>query len=408
MMTRMAVRSRRCCCWRSRRRAGAGADVRGARPGAGGRGDRVRARERALDEALRQAVEQAAGTVLEPDELVARASDLKLRIYPKAAATSPPTASSTRATRQDAGTSRCTSRRRWPRGGWRAIFGRAVAGTARLRAPPARLRAVVCVSNELTAGRTIEPAADERVVKRAPGRAQRRADRAARPRAADDGRRKRPRSHGAQAALVAAVEVVAGRRHPRHHARGGARARRVSAGRARRPRLGRRRGRARRLRPARSRGGRAARASQDRRHACDAAGAGAASGDARAPSGGVTVRAAGVQRCADYQRWRARWRRCRAWRRRAAPLRPRRGRLLVRTASPPSQLAAGLNRVPPPGRARQREPRRRAHHRGDRARRWETAGDRAEAGMRPTAVADSSSVADPAALGPAGARRARA
>src|SRR6478736_4354428 len=47
-------------------------------------GDRVRARERALDEALRQAVEQATATVLEPAELVARASDLKLRIYPKA------------------------------------------------------------------------------------------------------------------------------------------------------------------------------------------------------------------------------------------------------------------------------------------------------------------------------------
>lgn len=47
-------------------------------------GDRVRARERALDEALRQAVEQATATVLEPGDLVARASDLRLRIYPKA------------------------------------------------------------------------------------------------------------------------------------------------------------------------------------------------------------------------------------------------------------------------------------------------------------------------------------
>ena len=47
-------------------------------------GDRVRARERALDEALRQAVEQAVGTVLTPDELVQRASQLKLRIYPRA------------------------------------------------------------------------------------------------------------------------------------------------------------------------------------------------------------------------------------------------------------------------------------------------------------------------------------
>src|SRR5438067_11585922 len=47
-------------------------------------GDRVRARDRALDEALRQAVEQATATVLDPGELVARASDLRLRIYPKA------------------------------------------------------------------------------------------------------------------------------------------------------------------------------------------------------------------------------------------------------------------------------------------------------------------------------------
>jgi hypothetical protein len=47
-------------------------------------GDRVRARERALDEALKQAVEQATATVLSPDQLVARAGELKLRIYPRA------------------------------------------------------------------------------------------------------------------------------------------------------------------------------------------------------------------------------------------------------------------------------------------------------------------------------------
>jgi hypothetical protein len=47
-------------------------------------GDRVRARERALDEAMKQAVEQAVATVLDPDQLVARNSDLRLRIYPKA------------------------------------------------------------------------------------------------------------------------------------------------------------------------------------------------------------------------------------------------------------------------------------------------------------------------------------
>src|SRR5438552_2923841 len=49
-------------------------------------GDRVRARERALDDALRQAVEQAVSTVLEPSQLVARSSELRLRIYPKARA----------------------------------------------------------------------------------------------------------------------------------------------------------------------------------------------------------------------------------------------------------------------------------------------------------------------------------
>src|SRR5207249_1023511 len=47
-------------------------------------GDRVRARERALDEALKQALEQATATVLEPDQLVARSGELKLRIYPRA------------------------------------------------------------------------------------------------------------------------------------------------------------------------------------------------------------------------------------------------------------------------------------------------------------------------------------
>ena len=47
-------------------------------------GDRVRARERALDEAARQAVAQAAATILDPDQLVARNSDLTLRIYPRA------------------------------------------------------------------------------------------------------------------------------------------------------------------------------------------------------------------------------------------------------------------------------------------------------------------------------------
>lgn len=47
-------------------------------------GDHVRARERALEEAFRQAVEQAVATVLDPQAIVQRTSDLKLRIYPRA------------------------------------------------------------------------------------------------------------------------------------------------------------------------------------------------------------------------------------------------------------------------------------------------------------------------------------
>jgi hypothetical protein len=47
-------------------------------------GDRVRARERALDDALRQAVEQAVASVLDATQVVARSSELRLRIYPKA------------------------------------------------------------------------------------------------------------------------------------------------------------------------------------------------------------------------------------------------------------------------------------------------------------------------------------
>jgi Flagellar assembly protein T, N-terminal domain len=47
-------------------------------------GDRVRARERALDDALRQAVEQAVASVLDASQVVARSSELRLRIYPRA------------------------------------------------------------------------------------------------------------------------------------------------------------------------------------------------------------------------------------------------------------------------------------------------------------------------------------
>jgi hypothetical protein len=47
-------------------------------------GDRVRARDRALDEAFRQAVEQAVATILEPKVIAERAAQLKLSVYPKA------------------------------------------------------------------------------------------------------------------------------------------------------------------------------------------------------------------------------------------------------------------------------------------------------------------------------------
>lgn len=47
-------------------------------------GDTVRARERALEEAFRQAVEQAVATLLEPKVIAERASQLKLSVYPKA------------------------------------------------------------------------------------------------------------------------------------------------------------------------------------------------------------------------------------------------------------------------------------------------------------------------------------
>lgn len=47
-------------------------------------GDRVRARERALDEAFRQAVEQAVATILSPQAIADRTSQLKLSVYPKA------------------------------------------------------------------------------------------------------------------------------------------------------------------------------------------------------------------------------------------------------------------------------------------------------------------------------------
>lgn len=47
-------------------------------------GDRVRARERALEDGLRQAVAQAAEGLLGPEQAAARESELKLRLYPKA------------------------------------------------------------------------------------------------------------------------------------------------------------------------------------------------------------------------------------------------------------------------------------------------------------------------------------
>jgi hypothetical protein len=47
-------------------------------------GDRAVARERALEEAMRQAVQQATSQLLTPAQVVARASQLRLGVYPKA------------------------------------------------------------------------------------------------------------------------------------------------------------------------------------------------------------------------------------------------------------------------------------------------------------------------------------
>src|SRR5260221_608944 len=46
-------------------------------------GDRVLGRQRALDEAMQKAVEQASQTLLSREALLQRSSDLRLRIYPR-------------------------------------------------------------------------------------------------------------------------------------------------------------------------------------------------------------------------------------------------------------------------------------------------------------------------------------
>ena len=262
-------------------------------------GDRVRARERALDEALRQAVEQATATVLEPTELVARASDLKLRIYPKAKAY--------------VATYRILDEGEQPPGTFQVHLSAAVA-TARLArdlststGQPAPYggrarRARWCAPASSATASTRRPPRKRRCARswsratssRMPGATAVRRGR---------GRRRGARG-GAQAALDGRGAGDAGRRHPRHHASSApTRARQRQARRARRARLGRRRRRARRLRAVarrRRHGGDARRGGRSGARHRVGAGAALVEGDA-GPAGGVTVRVRGVERWAEYQ-----------------------------------------------------------------------------------------------------------
>jgi len=307
-------------------------------------GDRVRARDRALDEALRQAVEQATATVLEPSELVARASDLKLRIYPKA--------------KTYITTYRILDEGEQPPGTFQVHLSASVA-TARLArdlststgaiVPSSRKsRAVVCASVQgdgvdapVAAEKALREIVAARNVEAMPG-----------PQPCDP-----PsvasvlRSGTAQAALTADVQVT-----PGGEIRGttfvgaGARANvkliepdgRVSAT-----------GDAERGGYAPSAGDAATAAARaavvEAARAIDPALAQRWSGDA-GPSGGVTVRVRGIERWAEYQALT----RALASLPGVAGVEPRRfvrGEidLVVHTASAASQLAGHLTRVPPAG-----------------------------------------------------------
>lgn len=308
-------------------------------------GDRVRARDRALDEALRQAVEQATATVLEPAELVARASDLKLRIYPKA--------------KSYVSTYRILDEGEQPPGVFQVHLSASVA-TARLArdlssgtgtAPPIasrKARAVVCASvtgDGVDANAAAEKALREVVLARnveaMPG-----AQPCDPPTVAAT-----LRAGSAQAGLAAQVQVT-----PGGDIRGtmlvGASARavvklvepdgRISAA-----------GDAERGGYAPSPGDAATMAARaavvEAARAIDTALAQRWSGDS-GPAGGVTVRVRGIERWAEYQALT----RALASLPGVAAVEPRRfvrGEidLLVRTASAASQLAGHLQRVPPQG-----------------------------------------------------------
>jgi hypothetical protein len=304
-------------------------------------GDRVRARERALEEALKQAVEQATSTVLEPSALVARSSDLRLRIYPKAR-------------------SYVSNYRVLDEGEQAGVFQMHISAqvaTARLARdlaapgdaksaarPVSRARAVVCVHTEGGPLPSVDKAARELVTVRnvdaIPGPAA----------CTDEAAAQAAQAAGAQGALTAAVEAtpagpIRGTDKVAAHAR--AQLHLIEAG------------------------GRVSAEGSGERDAYDATVERAAESAARAavveaartlqpalqakwsndvPTGGVGVHLAGVARYADYL----------AVERALAalpgvggvePRRFSRGEvdLLVRTASTAAQLRSGLERMPPAG-----------------------------------------------------------
>ncbi|MDB4965258.1 MAG: hypothetical protein JWN44_947 [Myxococcales bacterium] len=310
-------------------------------------GDRVRARERALDEALRQAVEQATATVLEPNDLVTRASDLKLRIYPKA--------------KSYVSTYRVLDESENPPGTFQVHLSAAVAtgklardlstSTATGTSPVAgsrRARAVVCASVQgdgidapPAAERALREIVTARNVEPLPG-----------PQPCDpQSAASVVRSGTAQAALVAEVQVT-----PGGEIRGTSF---VGAGARATVKLVEPDGRVSASGDA-ERGGYAPSAGDAATAAARAAVVEAArtiepilaqrwSTDS-GPTGGVTVRVRGIARWAEYQALT----RALSSLPGVAGVEPRRfvqGQIdfLVRTASAPSQLAGHLQRVPPAG-----------------------------------------------------------
>jgi hypothetical protein len=305
-------------------------------------GDRVRARERALDEALRQAVEQAAGTVLSPDELVGRASDLKLRVYPKA--------------KQYVSTYRILDEGEATPGTFQVHLSAQVAtgklardlattsGMTGLPRLPTRLRAVVCAQS----GDVASAGAADKAIKDV--LAARNVEAIAPPNCSDNDAAQAARQSGAQGAVTALVDakpegLIRGTDKQGAHART-----RVHV-----------------LEP----DGRVSADADTEKDAYGDAEARALADAAReavadallrlqpalgqkwsqaAPTSGVQVRLSGIQHYADYQLV------VRALQALpgVAAVEPRRfakgqADLLVKTASGAGQLAAGLNRVPPQG-----------------------------------------------------------